>query len=253
MATTLQATAEDAPFIIRDVANSEARGDYRIVVHGEAKPLFWTFVRRKLAYPAACECRIELDLSELKGLYRLSLNPDLPGTCVEQQTLPVASVILPNTVTFIGEAALANSNLEAITLPESVQFIARAAFQNCKELREVSVPSVAFIAPSAFAGCSSGLRVQIAEGVGSIAATAFPGSLSIAYAGTKKQWEKILVKPYFNDQSRVLNKFYARDYEFFKGTLACSDWQGEFRVYYEGRRDCILIDYGASRGADLPY
>lgn len=59
MATTLQATAEDAPFIIRDVANSEARGYYRIVVHGEAKPLFWTFVRKKLAYPAACECRID--------------------------------------------------------------------------------------------------------------------------------------------------------------------------------------------------
>ena len=161
-------------------------------------------------------------------------------------------MILPNTVTFIGEAALANSNLEAITLPESVQFIARAAFQNCKKLREVSVPSVAFIAPSAFGDCSR-LRVQIAEGVGCIAATAFPGSLSIAYAGTKEQWKRILVKPNFNDQSRVLNKFYARDYEFCKGTLACSDWQGEFRVYYEGRRDCIRVDYGASRGADLPY
>lgn len=199
-------------------------------------------------------------MSELKGLYSLSLNPDLPGTCVEQQTLPVASVILPNTVTFIGEAALANSNLEAITLPESVQFIARAAFENCKELCEVSVPSVAFIAPRAFADCTSLGSVYIPASLTSIAATAFEGSLYIAYAGTKRQWEKIQViggpQPARNSNASLtslLNGFYENDLEYFRGTLACSDWQGEFRVYYEGRRDCILIDYGASRGADLPY
>lgn len=66
-------------------------------------------------------------------------------------------VIIPNSVTSIGEEAFAgNESLESVVIPTSVTSIGKCAFEGCSALKSITVPSsVIFIGPGAFYECSS--------------------------------------------------------------------------------------------------
>lgn len=67
------------------------------------------------------------------------------------------SVVLPDTVTEIGEAAFVDMDvLETVELPPSLKYIGRSAFRDCKRLQIIDFPEgLEEIDSFAFAGCTS--------------------------------------------------------------------------------------------------
>lgn len=91
-------------------------------------------------------------------------------------------VVIPNTVTEIGENAFRECNeLTAVEIPNSVIIIKANAFFSCKGLTTVSIPSsVETIEKGAFQYCSALTSVIIANGVKKIDDYAFSGCSNIS-------------------------------------------------------------------------
>lgn len=87
----------------------------------------------------------------------------------------VRNVIVPDTVTTIGQGAFKNcKNLESIVLPKRLQEIYREAFQNCVKLKSIVLPNtIKKIGISAFEGCSSLSSVTLGTGLREIGIWAF--------------------------------------------------------------------------------
>ncbi len=86
----------------------------------------------------------------------------------------VTSVIIPNTVKYIGMYAFASTRLSNIVIPESVTHIDCCAFFRCQELTSVKIPeSVTKIGYRAFYGCINLRTVDFPGGIVSIPEEAF--------------------------------------------------------------------------------
>ena len=90
----------------------------------------------------------------------------------------IQSVIIPDTVTEIGEEAFWNcENLKSVTIPGSVKVIGKSAFSNCKQLETVSISSgVVEIGEQAFSYCSDLRSVTLPDTLQTIGQAAFLGS-----------------------------------------------------------------------------
>lgn len=69
----------------------------------------------------------------------------------------VRSVVVPETVTLIGECAFMDcASLETVNIPEAVTGIDRGAFAACTSLKEITIPSnVTYVREEAFTACES--------------------------------------------------------------------------------------------------
>ena len=94
----------------------------------------------------------------------------------------LVSVVLPETVTFVGDLAFSEcALLESVTLPEGLEYLGNWAFYGCESLGAVTIPStVTFIGYNTFSGCSSLASVVIPEGVTDIGYKAFSDCSSLA-------------------------------------------------------------------------
>ncbi len=79
----------------------------------------------------------------------------------------IKKVIIPNTVTKIGNSAFNEcSNLTEVTIPSSVTSIGNWAFEQCSNLTKITIPSsVTSIGGAAFNGCSNLEEVVFEEGI----------------------------------------------------------------------------------------
>jgi hypothetical protein len=87
------------------------------------------------------------------------------------------SITLPNSVTFIGNAAFVNcSSLSSVAIPNDVTYIGIAAFANCSSLTSVTIPNgVTVISDWTFQGCCGLTSVTIPNSVTDINYYAFEG------------------------------------------------------------------------------
>lgn len=93
------------------------------------------------------------------------------------------SVILPDTLTSIGNYAFAESGttmLSTIALPQSVQSIGEDAFNGCTSLETMTIPgSVSSLPTSCFAGCTSLHSIQFDGAITVIGDSAFEGCTAL--------------------------------------------------------------------------
>ena len=91
------------------------------------------------------------------------------------------SVIIPNSVTSIGQSAFGYCNsLTSVTIPNSVRSISMDAFQHCENLTSVTIPnSVIWIYAYAFNHCTSLISISIPNSVKSIDAFTFTDCSSL--------------------------------------------------------------------------
>ena len=92
----------------------------------------------------------------------------------------ITSIVIPDTVTAIGNRALYNLSITSVTIPNSVTTIGNDAFEYCEALESVTIPdSVTTIGNYAFEGCSSLTSLTIPDSVTSIGTQAFSGLSSL--------------------------------------------------------------------------
>ena len=96
-------------------------------------------------------------------------------TIIKEYKGPWSDVLIPNSVTKIGdEAFLNNSSLSSVSISESVTEIGRNAFRGCSNLAKVTIPnSVTNIDDGAFDYCSALASITIPGSVTSIGENAF--------------------------------------------------------------------------------
>ena len=94
---------------------------------------------------------------------------------IEQEFKSIKKVIIPDSVTNIGEGTFFDLNaLESVTIPNSVTIIDYGAFADCKNLTSIDIPnSVTSIGGWAFSDCESLTSVTIPDSVTSIGDYAF--------------------------------------------------------------------------------
>ncbi len=106
------------------------------------------------------------------------------------------TIVLPGSVTSIGDYAFSNCTLLAnITIPEGVSSIGDYAFSNCTSLTNITIPEgVPSIGNHAFSNCTSLINISIPDSVTTIGDSAFRGCdelTDIQFKGTVKEWQAI--------------------------------------------------------------
>ena len=91
------------------------------------------------------------------------------------------SVIIPNSVTMIGDQAFDDCiSLESVAIPSSVIRIGNQTFRNCSSLESITIPnSVTFIGSETFKGCSSLKCVTIPNSVKEVYGDTFSDCISL--------------------------------------------------------------------------
>ena len=133
----------------------------------------WAFLdcsglQKVIVSDIAAWCGIKFDDSSSNPLtYAIHLYSD--------EDTEITNLIIPNSVTSIGEWAFANcSGLTSVTIPNSVTSIGDGAFDSCSGLTSVTIPnSVTSIGDGAFDSCSGLTSVTIPNSVTSIGGFAF--------------------------------------------------------------------------------
>ena len=111
-----------------------------------------------------------------------SSNPTLYSHSLNINGSPVTNLVIPNSVTSIGEYAFFEcSSLTSVNIPNSVTSIGAYAFKSCSSLTSVITigDSVTSIGNSTFYGCSSLTTVTLGNSITSIANSAFEECVSL--------------------------------------------------------------------------
>lgn len=125
----------------------------------------------------------------------------------------MTSVTIPQSVTSIGSSAFWNcTGITSLTIPSSVTEIGSNAFHSCTSLTSVIIPEgVTSIGAYAFYDCVGLTNVIIPKSVTSIGDRVFNGCdnlNAIYYAGTKAEWDKIIISYRYNDKLSSITKYY---------------------------------------------
>ena len=102
---------------------------------------------------------------------------NVPSEGVFLRNTTITSVVLPDTIKYIGECAFTEcSNLTSITLAEGLTSIGEQAFRKCTGLTSITLPEgLTSIGDSTFFYCSGLTSITLAEGLTSIGEEAFAG------------------------------------------------------------------------------
>ena len=121
------------------------------------------------------------------GDVSVNSNFEISGRTLVHYSGSALNVVIPDSVTKIGERAFADSGIESVIIPESVIQIDNYAFLDCKWLTSVVIPgSVRCIGNRAFLGCEALMNITMPENV-SLGIDVF---LDTGYLNEKERREK---------------------------------------------------------------
>jgi len=110
-----------------------------------------------LAPAAKAEDSVKIELMTVDGISVVVLVPELSTTRSERFQAAdgeVAGLLLPRSLTRIGESAFEGIAAECVVISENVTAIEKNAFANCEKLREIHIPStVTTVDDLALQGC----------------------------------------------------------------------------------------------------
>lgn len=165
-------------------------------------------------------------------------NTNIPVTAIMESGFSfcssITSVTIPDSVTAIGQWAFSESGLTSITIPDSVTYIGHGAFNYCKSLTSATIGSgvtdlgyniflncsnldsviirdgLTSIGDSMFQECSALTSVTIPKSITHIGSAAFLGcdKLSVYYAESEQDWDKIKIGNYNDDLINAPRYYY---------------------------------------------
>ncbi len=137
-------------------------GEHTVTVTGEISTDYLVEIAEAIYDKNDGDIKIILDLSDTTGL------TEIPEGIFKSQG-SLVGIMLPQSVTKIGEEAFSYSDLSKITIPDSVTEIGESAFEGCAKLKSVKIGSkVAEIGAYAFMNCTSLTSIEIPDSVISV-------------------------------------------------------------------------------------
>ena len=92
----------------------------------------------------------------------------------------IVSVVIPSTITTLGNLSLAHGDFESVQLPSELTEIGESAFYNCTNLKSIDIPdNVTVIGHFAFRNCSSLAKIKLPKSLKRIGAAAFVSCASL--------------------------------------------------------------------------
>lgn len=149
----------------------------------------------------------------------------------------ITEVVFPNGITTVKEGAMygASCITSALIIPNTVTTIGQVAFRNCNNIPSISIPnSLMTIGNAAFKGCSSLIALNIPNTIATIGSEAFYDCniQNVYYDGTQYEWETLINKSIFThnfnlyiNNVRVVNVVLTKDsgYSFAHTTIESVD------------------------------
>ncbi len=132
--------------------------------------------------------KYELDLSDLEGFTHVPDScfaiyiEDEEGNSVNHDNKFLTKVVLPETVTSLGEEAFYDCvKLESVNIPQGITAISVGCFNGCNSLTSIIIPdSVNEIGEYAFSGCKKISSIEIPDGVERIEESTFGGCTALS-------------------------------------------------------------------------
>ena len=122
------------------------------------------------------------------------------GDDYEDITSDIETIVLPSNLTYIGEDAFKyNTKLKEINIPETVSYIGAKAFANCDSLKEVYIPgTVRVMGHSVFASCDGLEKVTIGKGMETIPKLTFESCKALKNVNLPDSVYRILKYAFYN-------------------------------------------------------
>lgn len=152
-----------------------------LTVTGEVNAADIEFVAHELPQLASLDLK-DATIVAYNGPKLLSGRTSSPAGCFPEYSFAgsfVRDIVVPVSLTAIGEGAFAASSVTAIELPHGVTTIGDAAFNGCHNLTTVKVTGSANIGAKAFKGCDLLRTVELADGIEVIETEAFNGCTAL--------------------------------------------------------------------------
>ena len=136
---------------IRKLDLTSLSEDYLLRISGQISHSTLEELAKKIVL---AKVNITLDLSNTQGLTTIS--PDNSNKSIFSECKKLTSIILPNSLTTIGNRAFYNcKSLTQVLIPSSVRTIGSFAFAYCENLTSLELDGVETIGPDAFYHCSN--------------------------------------------------------------------------------------------------
>lgn len=116
------------------------------------------------------------------------------------------SMVIPDSVTLIGDNAFSESNIESIYMPNSVTEIEDSAFSACRCIKDITLPeNITKIGDRAFEDCANLTSITIPESVVSIGTSAFSGctNLTAFYGKYASEDNRCLIEDELADIGKI--------------------------------------------------
>ena len=166
------------------------------------------------------------------------------GNCAFSWYKNLESITIPNSVTTIGRAAFSGCRaLTSIEIPNSVTSIGNSAFRKCERLERITIPnSVINIGDLAFSECCALTRIEIPNGVTTIGKCVFSGCANLCNIEIPNSVTSIGEGIFF-DCNRLENIYYGGTTDEWRKTsgISLNDELENAKVYFAGK---IVYKYG---------